>query len=348
MVGPAHPARSIVVAAGNSGALYQGDEQDQVLGIHTETRVTRGAPAKLAVFTPDARKGSEVSGAVFVWITYRAADAVAIGLAGPKGMSIRPVGMGRTAGFRASDDSLTAAIYNGAVGGASPLPAGSHGAVIVWDGKWPAGSEMTLDLEGEGLVGAWVEAKFDDAAAAGAIFFEVATRAGTINVPASHPDLIAVGCTINRTQWIDQDGLAHDVASTPYSALAPADSSCYFSSAGPSATGASKPDISAPGAMVAAAMSLDAVPGTSPFSAFDAPSGLCPEGNRMPRHRRCACPALGLVDGIAASGGGRRPLVRTGPAPLAARDSSRPPRWRASARKVASRPTTSSARARST
>ena len=279
MVGPAHPGRSIVVAGGNSGALYRGDEEGQVFGIHTENRVTRGVPAKLAVLTPDARKGIDLSGTGFVWITYGAADAISIGLRGPKGMSIRPVAKGGTGGFRASDDSLTAAIYNGAVH-QSPLPADSNGAVIVWDGKWPPGNAITVELEGEGFAGAWVEAQFDDAAAAGAIFFEVATRAGTINVPASHPDLIAVGCTVNRTEWIDRDRAAHDITQTPYSALSPADGSCYFSSAGPSATGASKPDISAPGALVAAAMSADAVPGASPFSAFQAPSGLCPDGNQ--------------------------------------------------------------------
>jgi subtilisin family serine protease len=279
LVGPAHPGRAIVVAAGNSGALYRGDEEDQVFGIHSETRVTRGVPAKLTVLTPDARKGIDVSGTAFVWITYEAADVVSIGLTGPKGMSIRPVAKGRTAGFRAEDDSLTAAIYNGAVGAESPLPAGSHGAVIVWDGKWPAQSEITLELEGEGFARAWVEATFEDPAAAGGIFFEVATRAGTINVPASHPDLIAVGCTINRTEWIDRDFFTHDIVSTSFSALAPADGSCYFSSAGPTATGASKPDISAPGAMVAAAMSRDADPATTPFSAFVAPPGLCPDGN---------------------------------------------------------------------
>jgi subtilisin family serine protease len=277
LVGAAHQGRSIVVAAGNSGALYKGDE-DQVLGIHTETRVTSGAPAKLTAFTPDARKGSDVSGTGFVWITYRATDSIAIGLEGPNGLSIRPVPVGRKAGFRASDDSLTAAIYNGAVGPESPLPAGSHGAVIVWDGKWSGSGRMIVELEGEGFADAWVDARFDETGAAGATFFELATRAGTINVPGSHPDLIAVGCSINRTDWVDSDGVGRDLTGTAYAFLTPADGSCHFSSAGPTATGASKPDLSAPGAMVAAAMSRDASPGTSPFSAFSAPSGLCAGG----------------------------------------------------------------------
>ncbi|HMI83684.1 MAG TPA: S8 family serine peptidase, partial [Polyangiaceae bacterium] len=277
LVGPTHPGRSIVVAAGNSGALYQGDQEDQVLGVHTETRVTNGVPARLTAFTPDAHKGSGVSGTGYVWITYRATDAIAVGLQGPNGLAIRPVGIGQKGGYQAKDDSLTAAIYNGVVGPESPLPQGSHGAIVVWDGQWPAASKMTLELEGNGFADAWIEGRFDDSAA-GSLFFDLATRAGTINVPASHPDLIAVGCTINRTQWVDGDLVARDLAATSYTSLTPADGSCYFSSAGPSATGASKPDISAPGAMVAAAMSRDAVPGASPFSAFTAPAGLCAGG----------------------------------------------------------------------
>jgi subtilisin family serine protease len=277
LVGPAHPGRSIVVAAGNSGALYKGDDEGQVLGIHTETRVSAGLPAVLTAFLPDARKGEDVSGSGFVWITYRAGDDIAIGIEGPNGLLIRPVGAGRKAGFRAGDESLTAAVYNGAVGPESPLPAGSHGAVVVWDGKWPASGKMTLQLEGEGFAEAWVEARFDDTAA-GPILFDLATRGGTINIPASHPDLIAVGCSINRTEWLDRELVARDIGATAYAALSPTDGTCYFTSAGPAATGSSKPDLSAPGAMVAAAMSRDAVPGASPFSAFSAPAGLCAGG----------------------------------------------------------------------
>jgi subtilisin family serine protease len=278
MVGPAHPGRSIVVAAGNSGTLYRGDG-DQVLGIHSETRVTNGAPAKLTVLTPDARQGDDLSGTAYVWIKYGAGDAVSVGLTGAQGLSIRPVPVGQKAGFRAKDDALTAGIYNGVTGAESPLPASSHGAVIVWDGTWQGSSKMTILLEGEGFVEAWVEATFDDPLAAGSAFFDVATRAGTINLPASHPALIAVGCTINRTQWVDRDLASHDIAMTRYASLSPEDGSCYFSSAGPTATGATKPDLSAPGAMVAAAMSRDADPALSHASAFTAPSGLCPAGN---------------------------------------------------------------------
>ena len=278
LVGPEHPGRSIVVAAGNSAALYKGDEDNQVLGIHTETRVTSDVASRLTAFTPDAHKGTDVSGSAYVWITYGASDAVAIGLEGPNGLRIPPVAVGRKAGFRSSDDALTAAIYNGAVGPESPLPSASHGAIVVWDGKWPGDAKMTIHLEGEGFASAWVEARLDDADAAGSVFFDLAARAGTIDVPATHPDLIAVGCTVNRTTWTDADGVARDLAATAFTGLTPDDGTCYFSSAGPTALGMSKPDVSAPGAMVAAAMSRDALPGVSPFSAFSAPAGLCAGG----------------------------------------------------------------------
>jgi subtilisin family serine protease len=279
LVGEAHPGRAMVLAAGNSGAQYQGEEAEQVFGIHTETRVTGAAPAKLRLMTPDAKKGATIGGSVFVWVTYGATDSIAIGLEGPKGLSIKRATKGSRAGFQASDDTLSAAIYNGVVGGESPLPSDSHGAILVWDGQWPGASEFTLNLEGEGLVNAWVEANFDDASLAGPIYFDRSTRAGTISVPATHPDLIAVGCVNNRSAWTDGDGVSNDLATTPYAVIGQIDGNCYFSAAGPSATGVAKPEISAPGSLIAAAMSRDALPGSSPFSAFAAPSGFCAAGN---------------------------------------------------------------------
>ena len=85
---------------------------------------------------------------------------------------------------------------------------------------------------------------------------------------------------MNRTQWTDSDLHDHDTTgSAHYGLLSPADSTCYFSSAGPTATGAPKPEISAPGALVIAAMSADAAPGQGSASLFDAPSGACPDAN---------------------------------------------------------------------
>jgi MYXO-CTERM domain-containing protein len=130
-----------------------------------------------------------------------------------------------------------------------------------------------------------VEGRPDGATSLFSEFFELATREGTINVPGTGPDLITVGCTVNRTAWTDLDAHPHDVTmpatlrSRDDALLSPADSTCFFSSVGPMATGAIKPEISAPGGIVVAAMSADAVPSLGSASIFDAPSGACPDGN---------------------------------------------------------------------
>src|SRR5262249_47742678 len=74
MVGPDHPGRSILVAAGNSGALYYGDDPEQILGIHSEVRVTEGAPGRVSLLSAGRLGEAPLSGGVFVWITFRLGD----------------------------------------------------------------------------------------------------------------------------------------------------------------------------------------------------------------------------------------------------------------------------------
>jgi subtilisin family serine protease len=278
MVGPDHPGHAIIVAAGNSGTLYKGDRPSQTLGIHTQTRVNRELPIRVPVVSPGVAGGADISGAVFVWATFEKTTDIAVGLEGPRGLSIEPVGAGHQGSFASGDNRLKAAIFNSVYQDEAPLTADTHGAIIAWDGSWPAGSEMILRFEGDGFVDAWMQTSLD--ASGEEAYFEVAIRDGTINVPATHPDLIAVGCTVNRTSWIDSDGNAFDVgAAHGLDLFGPVDSTCYFSSAGPTATGVMKPEISAPGALVAAAMSEDAAPAKGKESIFDAPDGICKNGN---------------------------------------------------------------------
>ncbi|HEX9297642.1 MAG TPA: S8 family serine peptidase [Polyangiaceae bacterium] len=281
LVGADHPGRAIVVAAGNSAGLYVGDRPEQTLGVHTEVRVDRSIPARVPLLAPGRVGDPDVSGTVFVWATFRPTDDVAIGLEGPRGLTMSPVGVHQAERAASPDGSLVATVFNDVTDGRVPLTTDTHGAIIAWQGKWPATSEMILHFEGNGFVDLWEESLLDGGAALGDQFFEVATRAGTIGVPASHPDLISVGCTVNRTLWTDRDLLDHDSAALHGSTrlLAPSDSTCYFSSAGPSASGVMKPEVSAPGAMVVGAMSKDAVPGSGHPSIFSAPSGLCPAEN---------------------------------------------------------------------
>jgi subtilisin family serine protease len=279
MVGHDHPGHAIVVAAGNSGTLYYGDTPEQTLGIHTHVRVNPGLPAEVPILSPGDPHGPDISGTVFIWATFEKTEDVAVSVEGPRGMFIGGVHAGHQGSFSSADNRLKAAIFNSVTQQDLPLTPETHGAVIAWDGAWPAGSEMKLRFEGEGLVDAWVQTALD--ASDDEADFEVSSREGTINVPATHPDLIAVGCTVNRTSWTDIDGNDFDLSAVhDYDGLSPVDSTCYFSSAGPTATGVMKPEISAPGAFVAAAMSGSAVPGNGQTTIFDAPAGTCKKGNQ--------------------------------------------------------------------
>jgi subtilisin family serine protease len=280
LVGPDHPGHAIVVAAGNSGTLYQGSSASEVLGIHTQLRVSVDATARAPLISPGKKGDPSLSGSAFIWITYGAGDRLSVGLSGPSGIAIAPITPGAQASYKAPSGSFSATVYNG-VGEDPTLPLSSnaHGAIVVWDGQWPAASEFALDFVGNGLVDAWVGTQLDTGAADTELF-EHALLQGTVNVPATQEDLIAVGCTVNRTHWTDADGFSHDASAlTSVGEVLQVDSGCVFSSAGPTATGVSKPEISAPGALVAAAMSHDAAPAPGRASIFDAALGDCPDAN---------------------------------------------------------------------
>ena len=275
LVGREHPGRAIVVAAGNSGALYE-DAAGRIYGVHTEARVVPSATTRIRLRLPGLR-GSTLTGQAYVWITFRPGDDVSIGLEGPGGDRwIDQVSRGTSVGETRAD--LNAAIVHGVVDELTPLTEDTFGAIVAFDGKVPAGESVTLTLEGRGTPKLWVQGGGDLAPGAfgAGVLFEGASKEGTINVPATHPELIAVGCTLNRVSWTDASGRDRQIASFGGRLRPREDGSCYFSSSGPTATGVFKPDISAPGAFVAAAMSDDARPG-SPMGLFDAPPGFCDE-----------------------------------------------------------------------
>jgi subtilisin family serine protease len=276
MVGAAHPGRAIVVAAGNSGTLYRGRSAAEVLGIHTELRVSPDGSARAPLLSPGASTDPNLSGTVLIWITYGANDHVAIGLTGPNGIVVAPTAVGQKGSYTSSSGSFTVAVLNGVEQDPeAALSANAHGAVVAWTGTWPSASEIALDLQGDGLAEAWVTTQLDNGVLEPELF-EHALLQTTVNVPATHADLIAVGCTVNRTTWTDANQQPHDASGLLAlgNNLEP-DATCVFSSAGPNTAGAFKPEISAPGALVAAAMSRDAVPASGRASIFDAPPGEC-------------------------------------------------------------------------
>lgn len=272
MVGDDKPGRAIVVAAGNSGALFRGDDEGP-LGIHTEARIPPSATVRVPIRTPKAEKGQG-----YVWITFRPGDEVSVGLEGPDGSTW--IGMtppGDDTGYTSDDEKTTAAVINRLANGKSPITADTNSAVVAWDGRWDAG-EITLLLEGRGDAQLWLVGLGDVSTSSGiGIQFVRGMKQGTITVPASDPSLLAVGCTVNRIAWMPL-GSAEELEIQEFGGRqAQQDSICYFSSAGPTPFGVPKPEIGAPGGFVAGAMATDADPRSSPGSLFDQPGCPGPE-----------------------------------------------------------------------
>ena len=294
-VGPDHPGRAIVAAAGNSGSIVE-------TPIHQSVRVNEGARMRVPIRTSGAESGS-----VQVWVTLRANARLKIGLDGPDGEWIAPVERGEQSGK--NTEQYNAGVIYGAEHEGSPIPASSRGAVVVWTGAWPAGTYY-VTLEGSGMAELYMQG-LGDASLGGdrPAYFASGVREGTVNLPATHPSIIGVGCTVNRPRWRSiagaevgiqvplLDGAGGLPAPRPSRSQTQATDGeespthrdlvdgevCWFSSAGPTATGVPKPEISAPGALVVSALSRTARPGT-PGSVFTSPRcPLTPDGEQDKR-----------------------------------------------------------------
>jgi subtilisin family serine protease len=271
-VGATHPGRAIVVASGNSGGVYS--YKGELWGAHTEVHVAGGGEFQVpmrALLDTDTIKGS-----AFIWITSSQGDNLQVGLSANDKEIVPLQAWGEQAATNTDlGGSVYAAVINGVVGESSPIQPGSNSAVVVIDGTWKVNNGVSIVLKGEGTAQLWVQGTGDAEAGVRGTgwLFAKATKHGTVTVPASHPDLLAVGCTLNRTDWIDRSGAKQQIAALGALVDPPGDSSCYFSSAGPNALGTPKPELSAPGAFVVAAMSAAADPNSSLSSMFLANTG---------------------------------------------------------------------------
>ena len=275
-VGPEHPGRAIVVAAGNSGTLYEGIGQGQPepFGIHTEVHIPRESPVEVPLMTPTEALGATRGATAYVWLGFRAGDEVNIAVDRDGQAWIPEIAPGESTTISAGDYDGT--VFNGP-SAESGIKVGPHNAVIVIDGDFTPGTVFTIRLSGHGTANLWVQS------AGGAsgdrsvgVLLPRGEKQGTINIPASHPDLIAVGATVNRNHWRDTKGKPFLVAESESSdVLAPLDGTAIFSAAGPNALGVMKPDLVAPGMYVIGAMSREADPRSNGGAGVFASQGRC-------------------------------------------------------------------------
>lgn len=260
-VGPDHPGRAVVVAAGNSGSIVESPT-------HQSVYVPEGTPTKVAVET----SGAPSAGGVQIWVTMRGDAKLKVGLDGPDGEWIPPQEEGQQRGKNTS--KYNAGVIHGSTVKDSPIPQGSRGAVVIWSGAFPPGG-YAVTFEGQGTADLYVQGLGEAGPGADVpAHFAAGVREGTIDLPATHPSLISVGCTVSRPKWLPLNGRAEIGLRAPRLDLRGGYATggsrelqdgeiCWFSAAGPTATGVPKPEIMAPGATIAAAMSAQAKPGVT-------------------------------------------------------------------------------------
>lgn len=287
LVGP--PGRAIVVAAGNSGQLYPAAPgSSDAFGIHAERVATAAVPARALLATPfPLHRLDTTDASLFVWIDLYPEHSLSVGVVLPDGSRVEPVGVDQSRVSRTGE--LTVAIVNG-VGDAAGRAAvrrdwqdgpladvlpSAGAAVVLIDGRWPAGEGFEIEIEGDGRAELWVQSEGDLAPEGGTVgaLFAGASARSTVTIPAAHPGLIAAGASVDRLEWTDYTGGRVSVAALPVSPSPELDAAAFFSSAGPSSSGDFKPDLLAPGAFVISALARSADPRTGAAGIFS--GGLC-------------------------------------------------------------------------
>jgi hypothetical protein len=280
-VGPAYPGHALVVAAGNSGSIDRAP-------VHQNVHVSPGQTVRVPVVTIAAPQ----SGTVSVWVAMHTGADLSVGLDARYGTWVSPVGSGGSAEGDARGFAAVAGVDNESRAPTSVLPAQSHGAVVTWQGQWPADTYY-VTLSGSGTADLYVQGD-GDVGGLDAVGFADGVREGTISLPATHPQLIGVGCTINKPSWMSMAGhgvgllqpVLDPVGGQPLAGpmVEPADGEpCWFSSAGPTLSGQPKPEIMAPGAAVVGAMSQQAPPSVT-TSIFNT---VCPSEDGGPADDTC-------------------------------------------------------------
>jgi hypothetical protein len=270
-VGPDNPGRALLVAAGNSGDITSD-------GVHTSVYVPPGGTRSISIRTLYGGTYCGL-GQAQVWVTMRGGAKMSVGLDSPAGTWIEPIGPNASGSYPNHDAGTctspcgpcpaSAEVLNGSSTSMGQIPEGSDSAIVLWgQGDWDAGT-YAITLTGEGTADLYIEGSGDAVDDNGnGVAFMNPVREGTVNIPATSPGLIAVGCTVNRSSWTSVDNGLVSVGIAPldgrggyaladtstYAAPIPGDV-CWFSSAGPTVTGVQKPEVSAPGGLVIAAMS---------------------------------------------------------------------------------------------
>lgn len=251
------PGRAVVVAAGNSGRLEPGNGiYPSPHGIHTEVHVPRGALARVPILVPGS---GTLDAAFFVWIATQPGDSLRVAVEERDGT--RVLGWTSKGETRSASNGVADATIVHHLASDQGVLDTDLGIAVIVSGGIEGGSVFSLLLEGAAVADLWIQSEGQLAPGYGTTgaLFPGATRERTTTVPATSPDVIAVGAVLNRTAWPSFD--AENVLYPFDDALDfEVGTPLYFSSAGPNLLGVIKPDVVAPGGVVIGAMASDAAP----------------------------------------------------------------------------------------
>jgi subtilisin family serine protease len=233
------PGRAVVVAASNEGSL----------AIHASLRVTKGARFDVPIRLPgkDGKGAAYDTAYLYLYLKNRDAGPLRIGVRGPKDEPwMDPVDPGDA--FRVSPSSGIDLLVANQTKGSPTIPEGSNGAFVVAWGKLPA-ADVTLTLEGDASVEAWLEGGAQSLDASTCPYFVHGGQLeGTVGIPASAAGVLSAGCVEQRPRFKNIDGQLMTIPDVVEGTR------CYFSSAGPNAGGALRPDVLAPGYFVVSSL----------------------------------------------------------------------------------------------
>lgn len=234
------PGRAVVVAAGNEGDR----------AFHARAALTPSRPLRLGLQLPAAATGSEASVLVDIW----AESAIGLRLVVEDPAGGRTSAVSSSGPHRVDREDPSGNVTAACSGEVSPFNGlwRCQVEILGQGGQPPAAGVWTLELAGSGArIDAWIAES--DLGGAGPAFQDHVDPSVLVGPPATAAGVLAVGSFTNRVDWRDAAG-RHQLVEGRVGELS------WFSVLGPTRDGRPKPELLAPGWLVASTLSADSDP----------------------------------------------------------------------------------------
>ncbi|UCE08300.1 MAG: S8 family serine peptidase, partial [bacterium] len=240
---PDSEGKAIIVSAGNDG-----DKNIHASGTFGNGVTDIETKFSIPSYTPEPE---HISDYILFEGWYKGIFNYSVKLVTPSGANYGPVSSGREGAFQTDDGAI---YISNAKGGLSNLNGDKQILIQIYDldeAKPPTKGEWKIIIIGSaGRFDLWLSGSSMDATISSNI-----DRSMIAGTPGTAFNAITVGAYVTKKRWTDLDG---NHLQKPNLII---NSASSFSSPGPTRDGRIKPEITAPGEMIAASYSADAPPG---------------------------------------------------------------------------------------